>query len=365
MRAPGTRWSLCRAKIAQCGALSCSFSAMVTPAPSPPIPPQAHTNNAAGGQGLRPVDLGENLRDGKSPHHDRDEVCALRSMRKLRTQSVPDPAAMCGERRSRTGRRPGQGVASSAKTPRSPLAVWESDAHGRARTQRATARPRGHEYSSCMPQGRPHIPAQLEREVKMEAGYRCAIPTCRQHPIETAHIVPWPQVKEHKFSNLIALCANCHTRYDRGEIDRSAMRGFKANLGIINARYGEYERRLLEFFATRHRVNLKTFKIAEGAGGAAALAGRLAAPAEPAQADHVRDTLKWFFENGIPHIIALPGGPEFLVSRLILDGCLVKLPPDEIGVMLPGGLPLIETYALTELGVELVERLIAAEPLDP
>ena len=63
------------------------------------------------------------------------------------------------------------------------------------------------------------IPRQLEREVLMEAGHRCAIPTCRQTPVEIAHIVPWEQIQEHTFDNLIALCPTCHTRYDKGEID--------------------------------------------------------------------------------------------------------------------------------------------------
>lgn len=83
----------------------------------------------------------------------------------------------------------------------------------------------------------------------MEAGHRCAIPTCRQTPVEVAHIVPWAKVKEHSFDNLIALCPTCHTRYDRGEIDRASMRRYKANLSILNGRYGDLERRVLKFFA--------------------------------------------------------------------------------------------------------------------
>jgi hypothetical protein len=71
-------------------------------------------------------------------------------------------------------------------------------------------------YSSAMPEGRPKIPAQVEREVKMEAGYRCAIPACRQHPVEIAHIVPWSKVRVHEYRNLIALCGVCHARFDRG-----------------------------------------------------------------------------------------------------------------------------------------------------
>src|ERR1700761_5508529 len=100
-----------------------------------------------------------------------------------------------------------------------------------------------------MPQVRPAIPADLKRRIYMEAGHRCAIPTCRATPIEIAHIVPWSDVQEHKFENLIALCPNCHTRYDKHEIDQPSMRGYKANLGIISGRYGEVERRILDMLA--------------------------------------------------------------------------------------------------------------------
>jgi 5-methylcytosine-specific restriction endonuclease McrA len=65
---------------------------------------------------------------------------------------------------------------------------------------------------------RPALPRKLEREVLMEAGHRCAIPVCRQTPVEIAHIVPWAEVKGHSFDNLIALCPTCHTRYDRGRL---------------------------------------------------------------------------------------------------------------------------------------------------
>jgi len=52
---------------------------------------------------------------------------------------------------------------------------------------------------------RPAIPRELERAVLLEAGHRCAIPTCRQTPVEIVHIDPWAKVREHKFENLIAL----------------------------------------------------------------------------------------------------------------------------------------------------------------
>lgn len=98
---------------------------------------------------------------------------------------------------------------------------------------------------------RPALPRPLERQVKVEAGHRCAIPTCRQYPVEIAHIEPRKaDGSNDKFENLIALCPTCHTRYDLGrEIDRPAMHQYKANLSVLNSRYGDLERRVLLFFA--------------------------------------------------------------------------------------------------------------------
>src|SRR5438552_156432 len=96
---------------------------------------------------------------------------------------------------------------------------------------------------------RPAIPRQLKRDVLVEAGYRCAIPTCRRPTVEVAHISPWAKVKAHTFDNLIALCPTCHVRYDNGGIDRRAMLQYKANLSVLSGRYGEVERRVLPHFA--------------------------------------------------------------------------------------------------------------------
>ena len=67
-----------------------------------------------------------------------------------------------------------------------------------------------------MPEGRPALSAELKRAVLVEAGHRCAVPTCRQHPVDIEHIDDWAQVKEHKFENLIALCPTCHRRKGSG-----------------------------------------------------------------------------------------------------------------------------------------------------
>ena len=99
---------------------------------------------------------------------------------------------------------------------------------------------------------RPSIPAGLKRQVYTEAGHRCAIPTCRgTSSLEIHHIKPWSEVKEHKFENLILLCAVCHGRCTKGEIQTKDMEVYKANLFLLNSRYSSLERRLLEFFGAQ------------------------------------------------------------------------------------------------------------------
>lgn len=85
----------------------------------------------------------------------------------------------------------------------------------------------------------------------LEAGYRCAIPTCRTvQPLEIEHIVDYATVQNHEFHNMIVLCANCHRLKGSGSrnLDRKALLQLKANLGRINQRYNDTERRILEYF---------------------------------------------------------------------------------------------------------------------
>ena len=75
----------------------------------------------------------------------------------------------------------------------------------------------------------------------VEAGHRCAIPTCRYIEVDVHHIIPWETCKEHTYENLIAICPNCHRRAGRGEIDRKSMRLYKANLRFAHDKYSQFE----------------------------------------------------------------------------------------------------------------------------
>jgi hypothetical protein len=173
-----------------------------------------------------------------------------------------------------------------------------------------------------MAEGRPDIPAQLKRDVLVEAGHRCAIPTCRSVPVELAHITPWAKVKDHTFDNLIALCPTCHARYDRGEIDRKAMQQYKSNLGLLTNRYSPMEMRMLEGFAAA-------------------------------------------FEQGHPTGSALvtPNGMAIMYWYLLKDGIVEGVAPPAPNIML-GDIPMQEAYRLTPKGLDLVQKWFAAEDID-
>ena len=184
-----------------------------------------------------------------------------------------------------------------------------------------------------MPQDRPAIPRELERALFIEAGYRCAIPTCRAvAPLEIEHIEDWAKVQEHKFENMIVLCANCHGRKGggRGQLDRQALRQYKANLALLNHRYGEFERRILDYFAQNPQANM----------------------------------------------ILLPGGMELLVYHLMVDGYLSQAAGfqpaffasyqgvDSEGREMQIDIPSQVMCVLTPAGLEFVKNWKEAKPLD-
>lgn len=151
----------------------------------------------------------------------------------------------------------------------------------------------------------------------MEAGHRCAIPSCRQHPVEIAHVDPRKSDGSNdRFENLIALCPTCHTRYDGGEIDRTAMRQYKANLSVLNSRYGDVEKKALEYFADNPGLNA----------------------------------------------IQMPGGLKWQLQYLLLDGLLEELPIHS-GVEM-AGMRSHDFFAITPAGRAFIARWLEAEELD-
>jgi len=79
-----------------------------------------------------------------------------------------------------------------------------------------------------MTSDRKSIPAEIERQIKVEAGHRCVIQTCQNSAnVDIHHIIPWEKCKEHDPKNLILLCPNCHRLAHDGKIDNKSLYKYK------------------------------------------------------------------------------------------------------------------------------------------
>jgi hypothetical protein len=111
---------------------------------------------------------------------------------------------------------------------------------------------------------REHIPNELQRLLMLEVGYRC--PLCKQtEPLEFEHIEEYADVRRHEFTNMIVLCASCHGRKKDSSnprhINRASLKKLKQNLMLLNGRYSDLERRVLEEFQdyARNNPNVQDF----------------------------------------------------------------------------------------------------------
>src|ERR1700730_4135225 len=72
------------------------------------------------------------------------------------------------------------------------------------------------------------IPRDVKIQVLTEAGYRCAVPTCRNIlAIDMHHIVEVNDKGPNEPYNLLALCPTCHALYTRGTISKEAINAWK------------------------------------------------------------------------------------------------------------------------------------------
>ncbi|MDV5145935.1 HNH endonuclease signature motif containing protein [Streptomyces sp. SBC-4] len=158
----------------------------------------------------------------------------------------------------------------------------------------------------------------MKRAVLEEAGYACAVPTCRTTTTEIAHIEPYAKVQEHTFANLIALCPNCHTRFDqKKEIPKLSILRYKDNLAVLNGRYSDLERRMLE--------------------------SAVEAPPDVA----------WPVHRSV----------RLLLRNLIVDGYIQRVHVPSQGGFVINGQAVEEFYSFTETGREFVRRWQEADPL--
>jgi hypothetical protein len=85
---------------------------------------------------------------------------------------------------------------------------------------------------------RDNLPLKTRLIVLAEAGYRCAVPTCRNIlALDVHHIWEVSAGGGDDPENLIALCPMCHALYHRGTIDPDAVYMYKAMLVAITCAF--------------------------------------------------------------------------------------------------------------------------------
>lgn len=84
------------------------------------------------------------------------------------------------------------------------------------------------------PRERTRLPLKTVTIVLTEAGYRCAVPTCRGIlALDMHHIWEVSADGGDEPANLIALCPTCHALYHRGTISRDSIYAWKSMLVAI------------------------------------------------------------------------------------------------------------------------------------
>ena len=79
------------------------------------------------------------------------------------------------------------------------------------------------------------LPINVRVAVLTEAGYRCAVPTCRTIlAIDIHHIFEVSEGGGDDPVNLLALCPTCHALFHRGTIRQESIRAWKMTLMALN-----------------------------------------------------------------------------------------------------------------------------------
>jgi hypothetical protein len=86
---------------------------------------------------------------------------------------------------------------------------------------------------------RSYLPNEVRMPLLLEVGFRCPIPVpdCagfNKTILEFHHIEPWAYCHQHDPNKMIAICPTCHSRLDRGEIDRDIILKIKQELKLEN-----------------------------------------------------------------------------------------------------------------------------------
>lgn len=101
------------------------------------------------------------------------------------------------------------------------------------------------------PTERKNLSIILKREVLTEAGYRCAVPTCRFIlALDYHHIYQVSDGGKDDLDNLIALCPNCHRLYHTGVIHKESIAVYKSILISLSRAFDQEAVDCLLFLAS-------------------------------------------------------------------------------------------------------------------
>jgi hypothetical protein len=93
----------------------------------------------------------------------------------------------------------------------------------------------------------------------IEAGYRCAVPTCRTSlSLDVHHITQTSDGGTDEIVNLIVLCPTCHAAFHRGTYSIEAIRVWKITLLQLNNSYDTNAVNLLLFL---DKLNFPQFTV--------------------------------------------------------------------------------------------------------
>lgn len=94
------------------------------------------------------------------------------------------------------------------------------------------------------------VPQATRIAVLTEAGYRCAVPTCRGIlALDLHHIVEVADGGSNDAQNLLALCPTCHALFTRGTIDRRSIELWKGMLVALGQAFDVHAIDQLVFLA--------------------------------------------------------------------------------------------------------------------
>lgn len=101
---------------------------------------------------------------------------------------------------------------------------------------------------------RPHIPAHIERAIKVEAGHECTVKNCNEHTYLEIHHIDENR-ENNNLDNLILLCDKHHKMAHANKIDRKSLKDYKK---LLNIQIEPIQRTEEEIKKARDIKNLKS-----------------------------------------------------------------------------------------------------------